>query len=134
MNILYLISYAGRAGTEKYVENLMRTYSAQGHDCFLAYMEGGELAERLAIKHGSNHVFDYMKLADDYAIYEISVPESWVGKTIVGKAIRQKYQISILATKENGHIYPLPSPDHVFKQNETLMIMGHQKDVQAITK
>ena len=36
-----------------------------------------ELAERLAIKHGSNHVFDYMKLADDYAIYEISVPESW---------------------------------------------------------
>lgn len=93
-----------------------------------------ELAERLAIKHGSNHVFDYMKLADDYAIYEISVPESWVGKTIVGKAIRQKYQISILATKENGHIYPLPSPDYVFKQNETLMIMGHQKDVQAITK
>ena len=48
MNILYLISYAGRAGTEKYVENLMRTYSAQGHGCFLAYMEGGELAERAA--------------------------------------------------------------------------------------
>ena len=86
------------------------------------------------MKHGSNRVFDYIKLADDYAIYEISVPESWVGKTIVGKAIRQKYQISILATKENGHIYPLPSPDHVFKQNETLMIMGHQKDAQALTK
>ena len=103
-------------------------------DLWMPGMNGGELAERLAIKHGSNHVFDYMKLADDYAIYEISVPESWVGKTIVGKAIRQKYQISILATKENGHIYPLPSPDHVFKQNETLMIMGHQKDVQAITK
>ena len=48
MNILYLISYAGKAGTEKYVENLMRTYSAQGHGCFLAYMEGGELAERAA--------------------------------------------------------------------------------------
>ena len=48
MNILYLISYAGRAGTEKYVESLMRTYSTQGHGCFLAYMEGGELAERAA--------------------------------------------------------------------------------------
>ena len=46
MNILYLISYAGKAGTEKYVENLMRTYSAQGHRCFLAYMDGGELAEK----------------------------------------------------------------------------------------
>ena len=46
MNILYIISYAGKAGTEKYVENLMRTYSAQGHRCFLAYMDGGELAEK----------------------------------------------------------------------------------------
>ena len=46
MNILYLISYAGKAGTEKYVINLMRTYSAQGHRCFLAYMDGGELAEK----------------------------------------------------------------------------------------
>lgn len=46
MNILYLISYAGKAGTEKYVENLMRTYSAQEHRCFLAYMDGGELAEK----------------------------------------------------------------------------------------
>ena len=45
MNILYLISYAGKAGTEKYVENLMRTYSAQGHRCFLAYMDGGELED-----------------------------------------------------------------------------------------
>ena len=46
MNILYLISYAGKAGTEKYVENLMRTYSAQGHRCALAYMDGRELAEK----------------------------------------------------------------------------------------
>ena len=46
MNILYLISYAGKAGTEKYVANLMRTYSTQGHRCFLAYMDGGELAEK----------------------------------------------------------------------------------------
>ena len=48
LNILYLISYAGKAGTEKYVENLMRTYSAQGHCCSLAYMDGGELAEKAA--------------------------------------------------------------------------------------
>lgn len=48
LNILYLISYAGKAGTEKYVENLMRTYSAQGHRCTLAYMDGGELAEKAA--------------------------------------------------------------------------------------
>ena len=46
LNILYLISYAGKAGTEKYVENLMRTYSAQGHRCALAYMDGDGLPEK----------------------------------------------------------------------------------------
>ena len=46
MNLLYLISYAGRAGTERYVENLMRACAARGGTCALAYMDGGELVER----------------------------------------------------------------------------------------
>ena len=46
MNLLYLISYAGRAGTERYVENLMRACAARGDTCALAYMDGGELVER----------------------------------------------------------------------------------------
>lgn len=48
MNILYLISYAGKAGTEKYVEDLMRLYTARGHVCHLAYWQGGALSEKAA--------------------------------------------------------------------------------------
>lgn len=93
-----------------------------------------EMAERLAVKYGSDHIFDYLKLSNDYAIYEISVPDSWVGKTIVEKAVRQKYNISILATKQGDVISPLPHPDHVFRADETLMIMGHNNDVRALIK
>ncbi|MBQ7737960.1 MAG: glycosyltransferase [Oscillospiraceae bacterium] len=46
MNLLYLISYAGRAGTEKYVYDLMELFSARGHTCHLAFQEGGELSEK----------------------------------------------------------------------------------------
>ncbi|MBR6113892.1 MAG: glycosyltransferase [Oscillospiraceae bacterium] len=48
MHILYLISYAGRAGTEKYVEDLMRLFAAQGHRCSLAYSVPGPLSEKAA--------------------------------------------------------------------------------------
>ena len=48
MRILYLISYAGRAGTEKYVEDLMRTFSARGHDCRLAVWREGPLSVKMA--------------------------------------------------------------------------------------
>lgn len=45
MNILYLINFAGKAGTEKYVVNLMHILSADGNNCHLAYNIGGKLSE-----------------------------------------------------------------------------------------
>lgn len=45
MNILYLINFAGKAGTEKYVSNLMHILSAKGEKCHLAYGVGGKLSE-----------------------------------------------------------------------------------------
>ncbi len=47
MNILYLINYAGKAGTEKYVLNLMHILSEQGETCHLAYNVPGQLSETL---------------------------------------------------------------------------------------
>lgn len=92
-----------------------------------------EMAERLAVKYGLDNVFDYIELTPEYSIYEIQVPPAWVGKTIVQISVRSKYQISILATKENGKIMPLPQPDHVFLEKETLIIMGHNDNVAKLT-
>lgn len=35
LNILYLINYAGKAGTEKYVYNLAKTFDGKKAKCFL---------------------------------------------------------------------------------------------------
>ncbi len=48
MNILYLINYAGKAGTEKYVLNLMHILSGQGETCHLAYNVPGQLSETIS--------------------------------------------------------------------------------------
>ena len=48
MNILFLINHAGQGGTEKYVEELMRSCSSRGHRCFLAYWEEGALSRKTA--------------------------------------------------------------------------------------
>lgn len=48
MNVLYLLNYAGKAGTERYVETLVKYLSADGRvKPFFAYNEGGLLVERL---------------------------------------------------------------------------------------
>ena len=93
-----------------------------------------EMAERLAIKYGAKNIFDYIELTPEVGIYEIAVPESWYGKSIIEKNIRQRYHITILATKEGEELFPMPHPDHVFKPGENLMIMGSQEDIKRLTK
>lgn len=93
-----------------------------------------ELAERLAVKFGADNIFDYIVLDSEYAIYEIAVPRNWYGKSIVELSIRNKYKVSILATKKGGRIYPLPHPDHVFSPDETLMVMGNEESIKVITR
>ncbi len=47
MKVLYLINYAGNAGTEKYVENLIRAYHPDRCRCGLCYNLEGPLADRI---------------------------------------------------------------------------------------
>ena len=75
-----------------------------------------------------------MELTPDYSIYEIAVPLQWRGKTIQEKSVRNDFHISILATKRNGVIYPLPQADHIFSGDESLIIIGHNKDVRTLTR
>lgn len=93
-----------------------------------------EMAQRMAVKYGNDNIFDCIELTDEYSIYEIPVPESWVGKSILEKDVRKKYGISILATKRLETLYPLPGAEHVFAEDENLIILGHFQDVRAVIK
>ena len=89
-----------------------------------------QLASWTAIRYSSDHIFDYIELTADHSIFETAVPASWVGKTIVELAVRQRYHINILATKLNGNLEPLPGPAHCFRADETVFILGGNRDVQ----
>lgn len=61
-----------------------------------------QMASWAAVRYSSEHIFDYIELTDDYSIYEMEVPRSWVGSTIVQVSSRQKYRFNILATKRDA--------------------------------
>lgn len=117
-----------RATREIYEKLLLRN----GAD-HVVYAER-DMAERLAIKYGAKNIFDYIELTPEVAIYEIAVPSSWHGKSILEQNIRARYNVSILAVKQNGEINPMPSPDYRFSGKETIMVMGNNNDIRAITK
>ena len=47
MRVLYLINHAGKAGTEKYVYNLVKRFNGKETECFFAFNEAGQLSEQL---------------------------------------------------------------------------------------
>ena len=51
LKVLYLLNFAGKAGTERYVETLVKYLAADGLvQPFFAYNEGGLLVERMCGK------------------------------------------------------------------------------------
>ena len=93
-----------------------------------------ETAERFAIRFGSEMIEDYFTLSDEYAIYEIFVPEFLIGKTLVEKNVRQKYNINVLAIKKGDMFNAMVTPDHRFSPDEKLLVLGSKEAIRKLLK
>lgn len=91
-----------------------------------------DLGEHIAICTSTNVISDFIELSDEVAIYEMQVPEPWVGKTIVQLAIRSKYSVNVLAVKSNGRVSAMPDANYVFQDGENIVVLGSNKDIKKI--
>ena len=89
-----------------------------------------QIAEWAAIRYASNHILDYVKLDEDHAIFEITVPRDWVGKTVGEIDIRKRFGINIMAVKENGHMNLSVTPDTGLSGNRTMLVLGEHRAIQ----
>lgn len=93
-----------------------------------------QLADWTAIRYASDHVLDYVELDDGYAIFEIPMPDHWVGKTLKQLDVRNRYNINILAMKQNGKLNLVLSPNVKLKASDTMLVLGDANDVQKCYK
>lgn len=91
-----------------------------------------DIAQKVAVRCSANHVFDYIELNSEYGIYEIPVMDEWIGKSIVEVNFRSRYKVHILGCKLGEETQLLPMADHVFEENEHLMVIGRKEDVRRI--
>jgi trk system potassium uptake protein TrkA len=88
-----------------------------------------EMAEKLAVRYNANNIFDFVPLTSEYAIYEIPVIPTWIGKTIQELNVRTKYNVNIIAIKKGTEVKPMPGPTYTFKEEDHLMVIGKSSDV-----
>ena len=88
-----------------------------------------QLAAWVAIRCTSEHVLDYIELDGDYSLFELTVPEQWVGKSILQLDIRNRYGINILGIRENGKLDMNILPNTVLDGKKSILVLGQQKAV-----
>ena len=89
-----------------------------------------QLANWTAIRYSSDHIFDYIELDEEHAIFEIEMPMNWYGKTIAEIDIRRRYNINIMAVKKNGKLEMAVTPDMRLEEGEALLVLGRHSNIQ----
>ncbi len=93
-----------------------------------------DIAEKLAVRYSTDHVFDYIELTPEYSIYEIPPLLEWVHKSIREADIRNRYHISVLGIKREGRAQLMPPADYVIQAQEHLMVIGKREHIEHILK
>lgn len=93
-----------------------------------------QVARWTAVRYTADHILDYIELGDDYSIFEVSVPKSWIGMTVGQLDIRKKYGLNIMAVRQQGKINVAVTPTTVLSADKSLLVLGEYKAVQRCFK
>ena len=93
-----------------------------------------QLASWMAIKYSVDHILDYIEIDNEHAIFEVSVPKDWIGKTIGEIDIRKKYGINILGIKDGKKLNVNVTPSQILSLELSLLVMGDYKQLKKCFK
>lgn len=89
-----------------------------------------QLASWTAIRYSADHIFDYVELDEEHGIFEISIPDAWIGKTVGELDIRKKYNVNIMALRCNGVLDMNIASETLLGDDQTMMVLGNIKNIQ----
>ena len=89
-----------------------------------------QVAKWAAIRYTADHIFGYIEIDEQHAIFEVGVPEGWIGKSIGDLDIRRKFGISILGIKHAGKTDVSITPDTILSGDGSILVLGEYKALQ----
>lgn len=93
-----------------------------------------DMAYKAAVKFNADNIFDFIKLGNDYGVFEVRVPREWVGKDVVEADIRKEYDLNVLAVKKGGTSTVFMATDYVFEEGDHVIVAGPFKAIDRLKK
>ena len=89
-----------------------------------------QAAKWASIRYADDHILDYMEVDASHAIFEVAIPDEWIGRSVGELDIRRRYNINILAVKKEREVSVTISVDTVLEADSTLLVLGDYKAIQ----
>ncbi len=89
---------------------------------------------RLARSLSAEGVIDSLDLSSDYCINELIVPEEWIGKSLASLSVRNRYGLSVIALRRDGHLTINLSPNELFLEGDMIFALGTNKSFQKLSE
>lgn len=88
------------------------------------------VAKCASIRYADDHILDYMEVDASHAIFEVAIPDEWIGRSVGELDIRRRYNINILAVKKEREVSVTISVNTVLEADSTLLVLGDYKAIQ----
>lgn len=89
-----------------------------------------QVAKWASIRYADDHILDYMEVDASHAIFEVAIPDEWIGRSVGELDIRRRYNINILAVKKKREVSVTISVNTVLEADSTLLVLGDYKAIQ----
>ena len=89
-----------------------------------------QVAKFANIRYSDDNIIDYMEVDASHAIFEVAIPDEWIGRSVGELDIRRRYNINILAVKKEREVSVTISVNTVLEADSTLLVLGDYKAIQ----
>ncbi|MBQ4571188.1 MAG: TrkA family potassium uptake protein [Bacilli bacterium] len=87
---------------------------------------------RMARNLLSSGFVDMISLSDEVSMIELDVKKDWVGKSLIELKFRKKYELNIIAIRDNEEININVDPNIPLKNSMKLIVVGNKQKLRKI--
>jgi trk system potassium uptake protein TrkA len=90
------------------------------------------IAKQIAEKLSNPSILDKMKFNNDISLWELKIPDYFIGKNLKDLDLRKKYNINVIMKKNKENVVHNLSPDEVFQEGEIVLVVGEEKNIKKV--
>lgn len=91
-----------------------------------------DMGLKIAHNLASTNILDYIELASDYSLIEVTAIPEWVGKSLKQLNMRSAYGLNVVAIKRGEDVLVSPKGDDVIAEGDVLVTIGRNDHIKRL--